>query len=189
MGTGPRGFPHYPELTDGDFIIALNKACYYCEMYRLPTPSIWLCSTPYYSKFEAGQDMAGPDWWLKAHAYCEAQGIPRVFNWALAGTQPHEFTYYTQYNWGHEPPEDGVVYGHATIAGIALQLAAQLCHAPVEVVFVGVDMGGARYADGMLARAHADGNWQEREILQNMVDYYRERGVALSSLSPTELTL
>jgi hypothetical protein len=88
--------------------------------------------------------------------------------------------------------EDGIIRWGSTVVATALQLAYHF--GSREVFLCGVDMSGNEYwdntsnGDADMLRLHGE-EWDAVPYLDPLIAYLSERGLSVSSLSPTKLNV
>jgi hypothetical protein len=82
----------------------------------------------------------------------------------------------------------GILHGGATIAGCALQLCYWLNCA--HVTLLGIDQYGDKHFDGTIgAPKHFGRKWTTVKPMEKIIRYVTARGMAVDSLSKTELSV
>lgn len=182
LAPGPQGQAHYHRIPTDAFVVAVNKAVLIPEVKA----DLWMINH------------SDQEWY--AHADSVYRGA-RLYNQQAALTanpapaaDPSHYVYV--------PPErklsaselhlleDGSIRYGGTIVASALQFAYHF--GAREVLLCGVDMSGNQYWDGKenpdSRMWHLHGEiWLAVELLNPLIRYLRQRGLAISSLSPTRL--
>ncbi len=190
LAPGPNGKPHWPEIPDNAFVIAVNQAI------EIPgiNKSIWLCADGTLPEKEWFRRNAAE--LLKAGNPLKDVALPTpVFSEGVLLDTYQEVPYYFRHGrslarppWGCNP---GVLRGGATIAAQAMQLAFHL--EVKNIILCGVDMKGQHYYDG----AETDNaqtprgreEWLASHWLNILIWWMVNRKVKVKSLSPTALGL
>lgn len=182
LAPGPLGKEHYHRIPTEAFVVAVNKAVLIPEV----KVDLWMINH------------SDQEWY--AHADSLYQG-PRLYNQEAAlNARPPPASSPSHYFYA--PPqrklnaselhllEDGIIRHGGTIVASALQFAFHF--GAREVLLCGVDMSGNQYWDGKenpdTKVWHMHGEiWLAVELLNPLIQYLRQRGLEITSLSPTRL--
>ncbi len=182
VAPGPNGRGHYREIPDGCSVIAVSKAVLIPEIEA----DVWM------------MNHADQEWYPEASA--AFRGV-RVFGDravldaapALAGADAEGWYYFLPPPETLDPevlrPIDGCIRLGGSVTGCAVQLAYNF--GAREILLCGADMSGDGYWDGTsnVHPTHGD-TWPVARALNLMTRWLRdEKGVAVSTLSPTRLDL
>jgi hypothetical protein len=189
LGSGPNGKPHYGEIPEDAYVIAVNRgAAIHLDFPGVRfKPSVWVVADP---------RAVRQKYWPRIDR--EFDGT-RVFSSHVLGrinlctcgwpacTYKFDLAPLRDDSCGFWPPPPREFARGGTVAAQALWLS-YLCGAK-EIVLCGIDQGGDADYLGPLRRDKYHGEvWATREGLDRRIEWLTNHGIAICSISDTKLT-
>jgi hypothetical protein len=180
VAPGPNGEGHYREIPKDHFLIAVSKAVLIEELQ----PAMWIMTH------------ASQDWFSAADERC---ACCRVFGAGALRDRPDlraggdRFYFQCEEEElvvnGAIQPVEGRVRRGASISSCAVQIAYNL--GAKQILLCGVDMSGDAYWDGSMNPDQNHGEtWPAVNGFHALIHYLTgQRGIRISSLSPTKLKI
>lgn len=208
IGSGPNAAPYMVE--EGGLVSSIpTKIVAACNkgVYSQILPAVWLCATP---------ALAQLDWfnkWMRFYASSN-EVLPKPLIVGRFGEWLKNYPAFTHYFnpngslWSHvkrDPKTNrmidvykgfGCVDGYLRGGASAVARGAQLAwfNKAKRCILIGADMTGMKYFDGTINKwkpssLDTEGNWIELDYFNALIEWFREHGMDVVSLTDTKLNV